>query len=290
MWVTLIGCSASEGSSSDTENPVGMNGVAADEPVPQLPSAKLLGFDPALQRLLRQARDLLIEQCMADRGFDYVPYPELDTDLISLFDLYGSISIQQAGRFGYHNPNAMRLAEIETEQASYNTKVAAQRADDYYAALNSGTDPCTSSANLDLYGTEYSPSESGAALQVLQVAGETVKRVNADPQFIAAADDWHRCMNDLGYDVEVLSDTRMSYQFEPTDTRSPGEDERRMAVADAGCHRETRLDEIIIDLYSQAFTELLEENQGVAEELESAFSRAESRALELVGATATTGS
>jgi hypothetical protein len=219
---------------------------------------------------------------MEDRGFEYVPYPPNETAPISMADLYGTIEMEQAETFGYHNPRAQELVDAEKRVAEVDVMTAAQGAA-YFTALYGDTNSCRSSANLDLYGTEIAPDESAAAVRVLEIAGETLTRVNSAPQFADAAGVWRTCMNNLGHNVEVLSDTRMRYQTEPTDTRPPSTAEVNLAVADAGCRRDADLDRVIVGLYNDVFAELLEDHQGVVEELQAAFDRGRLRALELTG-------
>lgn len=276
VCVGLVGCAGSA-DQSDRE------GRSSSGPVPQLPSSQLLGFDPAQQTLLREARDILIDGCMEDRGFDYIPYPEIDADLISMADLYGSISVEQASQFGYHNPNARAVAKVEQEQELYEQRIAEEASDEYFAALNGDSDSCRSEAHLALYGSDSPPGESSAALRVLELAGETLTMVNSSPSFATAAEGWRSCMNESGYDVEVLSDSRMTYEIDPSDTRPPSDDERSLALADANCRLESDLDSTVVELYSEEFTRLLENNVGLEEELNTAFETAETRALDLLG-------
>jgi hypothetical protein len=214
---------------------------------------------------------------MTGRGFSYVTVPADETDPFSLRNLYGSLSISQAETFGYGNPDAVALARIEAA-ASVSESKAAEQGTGYYSALFEGANSCTDSALLALYDQELRPAESAAAIEMLSLAGESQQRVAADPRLGEAVEKWKECMSSGGYDVQVLSDSRMRFVSEPTDISPPSDEERQLAVTDAQCRSTIGIDRLIVAIYAEALSDLLESRPGLEDELKSAFDRAESRA------------
>ena len=251
--------------------------TGADESIPQLPVSVALGFDPSQRRLLRRAEDILISECMTGRGFSYVTVPADETDPLSLRNLYGSLSISQAEAFGYRNPDAVALARIEAAALVSESK-AAEQGTGYYSALFEGANSCTESALLALYDQKLRPAESAAAIEMLSLAGESQQRIAADPRLGDAVDRWKECMSSGGYDVQVLSDSRMRFVSEPTDISPPSDEERQLAVTDAQCRSMVGIDRLIVAIYAEALSDLLESRPGLEDELTSTFGRAESRA------------
>ena len=85
-------------------------------------------------------------------------------------------------------------------------------------------------------------------------------------------------MNKAGYQFKAMSDGRAQFQFAPDDITEPTRDELRTAVADADCRREVGVDAFIASRYSEALTKQLEDNPGLATDLQSQLRSTLSRA------------
>jgi hypothetical protein len=235
----------------------------------------LLGMEDGQRAVLHKAEEHLLSKCLAAMGFSYITFPQdPSSTTFSMIELYGSISVDNAQKFGYHNPRAAELVEIDRLYAISVARVSSQGEDSYLAGLSS----CTSTATKELYGAESRPSDSKEGVALVALSAKAQEQVGTDKRFGVISDLWVGCMNKAGYQFKAMSDGRARFQFAPDDITEPTRDELRTAAADADCRREVGVDAFIASRYSEALTKQLEDNPGLATDLQSQLRSALSRA------------
>lgn len=125
-----------------------------------------------------------IAECMAERGFTYVPWVNLDEDA----------ALGGAAEPG-ENPNDPILAQLDPETAegyavAYWGEDSARLGD-----LDPANKGCVSRATEEVFGTMPDLSVQRADMISLS------QSVEGDPRVVAATGEWRSCMADQGFDV-----------------------------------------------------------------------------------------
>ncbi len=240
MVIALALVAAACSGAADTTTTAGRVGSGDGETlsdfIPGMPS-----FDPsdqaaALAESRRQEQRVqeLVAQCMADQGFEYIPYvPNQDAfgsfdeaDYVSEFGfgLATQILIDESEmerRFEEEMAQDPNRAIVEAmnpqEQQAYDTALYGEPPD---------IDPETMSEDeIDAYFQDYVPSgcmaeaqnevyNQGAAEEFFRQFGDALdeqfRSIESDPRIQGLEERWAACMKDKGYDVTKRTDPELS--------------------------------------------------------------------------------
>ncbi|WP_326660292.1 hypothetical protein [Streptomyces sp. NBC_00385] len=213
------------------------------------------------------ATEVLTERCMNRAGFAYWPSTRLsleesrspgfvndDVEWAAEHG-YGSRIQEKAGRARQANPNG-----------TYRASLAPQRRQAYDKALDGGRDAtvltaeiptpagtgrisrrlggCSAQAEKELYGDPEAWFRAKKAVTNLQPL--YVPRITRDKKFTDALAEWARCMAKAGYryaDPPAAQDAvaQRAAGLDPDEASEAFEAEKRVAVAEARCARESAL-------------------------------------------------
>ncbi len=247
-----------------------------------LPVAQLLSHGAGERELLRRAENILITNCMSSRGYIYYSLVSQAVNDFSMESLFGTITPQQAARYGYHSSTASDYAAADAAAVVTQAKAMAQGAG-YLAALSDeGPSSCQSLAWQQLYGANQPPDTSADALMIFNLTAQARMAAGESAPVLAAQEIWKTCMAARGLHYRFLSDSRLTFQSEPGDAGTPSAAEFDSAKADADCRQTAGVDRAFIDTFSDAYTGLTEKHLDVVERLEAVYEQAKRRALSLL--------
>ncbi|MEM8531669.1 MAG: hypothetical protein AAGF95_12555 [Chloroflexota bacterium] len=207
------------------------------------------------------ARELLIEQCMAQKGHTYQVVPPIRaSSAVSSGEIVTAMD----------DPNVQYADSLSTEQR-----------EDYYMALYGVADPNALSAD-ELYD-KNSPGGGGCQGEVFatipgiyairgQLNEEYIelrRTITEDTQVQAAEEDWSSCMADLGYQYDTPRDllAEMDEATLTGDVSETFEQQHREATEDGrSCGTETKLDATIAEVRAELETTFIEEHQVVLDQ------------------------
>ncbi|MER7111638.1 hypothetical protein [Streptomyces sp. NPDC000229] len=216
----------------------------------------------AEQLRVADAQQRLIKDCMARKGFTYREAERLGLEESRTFG-YVSDDVAWAREHGYGSRIRAKheRAKRANPNVTYRQGLSAERRAAYDKALDEGTDApeltaelptggtvrkrvggCVAESEEQLYGdpkTWFRAEKTAMSLQPLYVP-----KVMADQRFTAALRDWSQCMKRAGHPYRDPAEAR---QAPPGDFAA----ERKTAVADATCARDTRLRVIGKELETQ---------------------------------------
>lgn len=239
------------------------------------PSQLVLPLDayvvsPAEFAAVMNARDRLVQRCMAGQGFDVVVGQRVPGTQARNARRYGLIDLDSASQYGYQPPppsEAERQAEesLDRSEASFDSE-AKER------ALTGGT-----FTNLD--GTQRVGGCLGTALAQLQatelgvdehfvenLAGEAHAKSENDRRVRAAFDAWSECMTAKGFRYgdpwEANDDPRWAAAAGTEPAALPQSDPQvATAVADVTCKHEVNLAGVWLAVETAHQLALIEDNQ-----------------------------
>jgi hypothetical protein len=246
-----------------------------------LPVAQLLSHGAGERELLRRAENILIADCMSSRGYIYYPFVSQAVNDFSMESLFGTITPQQAARYGYHSSTASEYAAADAAAVVTQAKVMAQGAG-YLVALSGEGSSCQSLAWQQLYGANQPPDTSADTLMIFDLTAQARMAAGESAPVLAAQEIWKTCMAARGLHYRFLSDSRLTFQSEPGDAGTPSAAEFDSAKADADCRQTAGVDRAFIDTFSDAYTGLTEKHLDVVERLEAVYEQAKRRALSLL--------
>jgi hypothetical protein len=211
--------------------------------------------------VIQRAHGIIERQCMAERGFDWVP-PEPYTG-----DVFGRevdrryryvLDSDIAAEFGYHVVGAG--APDEADSALDDAGMAALSGEDESAEEPGG---CMAEAIERLAGGMTHIEAGGLNLPypVHEVNFDAFSRSQQDPRVRAALGNWSTCMAERGYDV---SDP-VNYLPEDFDigTPEPSAAEVDMALVDVECQTSTDLVRVWFEVDSELQRTMLGERADV---------------------------
>ncbi|MEV3991803.1 hypothetical protein AB0J57_23110 [Streptomyces sp. NPDC049837] len=248
------------GCTGDTPHPRNAPGArnAAATPAP----AGLRPLTEAEQLRVADAQQRLIKDCMAREGFTYHEAERLSLEESRTFG-YVSDDVDWARAHGYGS--RIRAKHEQAKRANPNLAhrqgLPAERRAAYDKALDEGVDApeltaelptggtvrkrvggCVAESEKHLYGDPkawFRAEKTAMSLQPLYVP-----KVMADRRFTAALADWSACMERAGHPYKNPAEAR---QAQPASFEA----ERKLAVADATCARDSRLRVIGKELETQ---------------------------------------
>jgi hypothetical protein len=265
----VAGCSATEGESVTAESaaPVAESPVEADT-TPEPSASPTVGdaFEPMLLPMaaymppedehaaIQRANGLLVEECMAAKGFDW---PARPPELGNVFarNVRGSRRYAYvddrdvAAEWGYH---VVETREIDDLHEKPSEELLSALDGDYEWPDPPGG--CMGEAHERLAGDMELIEDGGINLPyaVSDLNFEAYRISQEDPRVVNALDEWSACMADGGYDIED------PIEYLPAeidvDSPEPSEFEIEMALWDVECQERTDL----INIWFDAETEIQE--------------------------------
>lgn len=233
-------------------------------------------LDEEALRTVAEAEQLLITDCMADRGHELHPEP-LAGSPSTAFDLeqrpetfatVGITSERDARRYGYRGPSMAWLANLDTSSPSLTEEFGVE----YTSALVECTDAAEESLRGD--STEAVQSPDHVANVTGELWSEASDRALEDSRLIDAVEAWSDCMSRSGHDYDVpvapVEEFTAGLALEPgTEVPPPSEDEIATAVDDVACKRSTDLEAVWFTVESAYQSELISTNEDRLAEYES---------------------
>lgn len=270
VLVALSGCSGGAQGSEALDVKVIL---ASSNPTIELP------LDPYQLRsdelaLIDNASDVLVAQCMKDRGFEFTPAVRRSYGDLGNSRRYGISSLDDATSIGYGAEELSNAGDILDQQRS------ASLSSEAIIALNgdgSGSG-CRQSAYAQLAGVTELQKLQGSVDAAARISSATWESSRQDKRVSRAIDAWSKCMSRAGYSyaspLDAMADKRWSQgstnQSEDGQaTLSAGEDELRTARADVACKDEVNLLGVWASVEADLQKDQLEENQGVLAEVAS---------------------
>ncbi|MEU6378944.1 hypothetical protein [Streptomyces sp. NPDC046909] len=257
LGVVTTGCGPRH---QDEERPGTQRGASADgKPPRELTDAEQLRVADAQQRL--------IKRCMAGKGFDYWEAERLSLEESRTLG-WVTDDVAWADKHGYGSRIEAKheRARRNNRNVAYREGLSAERRAAYDKALDEGIDApvitaevptggtvrkrvggCVAQAEKQLYGDRVAWFRAEKTVMGLQPL--YVPRLMADKRFAAALASWSGCMARSGYTYRDPQEARQAAveqglkadQADQTDPGKAFEAERKLAVADATCAKNTSL-------------------------------------------------
>ncbi|MEU5344586.1 MULTISPECIES: hypothetical protein [unclassified Streptomyces] len=218
-------------------------------------------LNDAEQSRISDAQQRLIGTCMRRQGFEFWEAQRLSLEESRTLG-YVLDDVGWARKHGYGSRIQAKesAARAANPNLAYRKRLSEQRRQAYDEALDEGIDApviaveipgggtlrkriggCVAEAEKKLYG------DPRAWFRAEKAAGHLrslyVPKVLADQRFSAARNTWSRCMKRAGYVYKDPGESRQSAVAQAYRTAEPKafEAERKLAVADATCARDTDL-------------------------------------------------
>jgi hypothetical protein len=245
--------------------------------------------------LVDQAQEILVADCMRERGFDYEPLPDAAGGGSSAsaelqqrpetFASYGLTSERDARRYGYRGPAIAWLAGLDTTGPSLTERFGAG----YVAALVSPSG-CADRASAELRGATAGElaEPDHVANTTGRLSAEAVRRTEGDDRVVDAVRQWSRCMAAAGHDYATPLDPVREFSeglvLEPGVTVPPPvEGEIATGVDDVHCKRAVDLEAVWRSVESAYQRVLIEESRAELTEYSRWLDALVGRARRIVG-------
>ncbi|MDQ0369519.1 hypothetical protein [Catenuloplanes indicus] len=223
-------------------------------------------------RLLHDASQVLVQDCMAARGLRYERAPSTDHERASAANPYGLLDPATARTDGYGmtaeflaaaqppDPNAPIIESMTgAEQKEWRTALTGSEENRQSLTMPDGTplvvptDGCVAEARSELYGADWDRlyySFQGYANLVLS-------RTEQDAVYQQGIAAWTRCMHEAGFTYRSLQDPRREIEQRLVEAPRPSGpeltpelrqtalSELAVARADATCEYDTGLNEAV---------------------------------------------
>lgn len=143
--------------------------------------------------------ELVVQSCMADRGWNYEPMPAPRPDMTQSFSEVQAFR-QEFGygvvlnAFGEHPNDAMTAALTLEQQAQYGDDLSSAETGCYAAGRQAAYD------GIPFYMSEYH-----------DLTPEFVQKLRASPEFNAALDRWSDCMSQRGFEYSESEQATSSF-------------------------------------------------------------------------------
>ena len=310
IGLVTVGCSAQEdtGPSADLREDTGTPVPGADQERDALFTLPIHAylFSTVEDTTLRNAHEILVEQCMRDLGFSFTRGEDLLVDPVSVeafgpFDNYlgrWHVDAEYAAEHGFSHTDELLEQGIEPASGGSDPRIdhRGQTYDAAVAALSGfpedtetpSGDPlpewgCTGWAEqrldegVHIIGVEEAQAgESATALGGNPVADQIMhtsfEEAASDQRLLEAESAWRDCMAQAGYPGE---DPDTVGSGKDTDVDS---EDTEAAVRNVECREESELTQTYVDVLSEIQEREIEENQTAlqerAEEMEAALERA----------------
>lgn len=251
LGVVLAGCAQSV-ARSPVDPPTG---EAAE-------MGQLLGSLHQDRSLMSEAADVVIQDCMAQKGWTYSD-TGVDVDAASpttgAYTIDYDLTPQEAAEQGYAfyikrlqpNPERARMLEhlrglTKQQRQAYQEAVdgGPDAEGDYGQGIGGPTEGCLVEARRQVRGPKWQRvSVLDSELQALNHTA--MQRVQSDQRLADATDAWRSCMNDAGFDVDSpeAAVDRLIPDGKPSESsrHEPSQAEIDLATADAECRGQAEL-------------------------------------------------
>lgn len=257
LGVVLAGC-AQSAAQSPTDVPTGK---AAE-------MGQLLGSVHQDLYLMDRAVDRVIEDCMAQQGWEYFPLrvDAADASHEAVYTLQHELTPQEAAEQGYgfyieqrrDSPIPARAANQEYRRGLTEQQRRAYQEDldggpdaeaQYGEGIGGPTEGCLVEARKQLHGPQWQ-QVSMLSYKLQTLGNKALQRVGSDQRLTDALDAWRGCMGDAGFEVDRPS-AAVERFFDPASQDSeessqpvghdPSQAEIELAVADAECRKQVEL-------------------------------------------------
>lgn len=227
--------------------------------------------------LMAKASNLIIEQCMRDKGFSWQPLPLGTPSQKPLNDRrYGIRSKTDARQFGFARaPDPYEEAQVAA-QAALQTELTDAEKQAYYGGDGDGRGGCVAKSARALNGGEV---VDDSLLQSL--AGEAYETARSSDEVSTANDRWLECMQPKGYSGsstvnEFETDARWSESEEAT------AEETQAAVADAVCKEQADYVAAFYEVEWREQLRLIEDQAEAFDEYKDKLDRLLERAADII--------
>lgn len=260
--IGAAGCLTASGSTTPEQVP------------PPRPLDGAVMFTAAETKLLHDASEVLVRNCMTARGLRYQQVPGTDRNKSSAANPYGLLDPTTVGADGYGmtseflgagqaqpaDPNDPVIASMtDAEQQEWRTALTGSAANHQPLSMPDGTmltipsDGCVAEASSELYGAAW----DRLYLTFQGYANLVLSRTEQDAAYRQGITAWSECMSEAGYRYQSLQDPRREINQllekapPPAEPGLTGElrqialTELAVARADAGCERDTGLNEAV---------------------------------------------
>lgn len=248
----LVGCSSQEPSPRSSSATPSTAPTAAPSPSPtgqnsytfRLPLA-VYSYSDADYEVIRSAEQILARDCMKDFGLAYQP-PKDPPPAAAQDRRYGLTDKESAARHGYRMPPQQeapeaRLTKDQIKVLYGNRSVgadAAKNADLRYRGKKVPDQGCLGAAVLGF----RKPYEDEAGAEVAsRISTASYEDSQKTPEVRAVFGKWSACMKQEGYDYASPMDAMSAPSFV---RGKPSATEKKTAVADVSCKRETGLPDV----------------------------------------------
>ncbi len=277
--LALAGCAAGGSTGGSAGDP-----AAAREPaVPRLAVADRPGEPPreptpAELRLLHDAEQVALRDCMKRHGFTtypvpYAPVPEAKDFPYALDDLawarrhgYGTDLEQRARQLKGASPNGRYFKSLPAPKRQQAVlALNGDRTPELRATLPGGgvvarsDDGCTSESERVVYKDLRTWYQAKRVAQAL--ANQRREKVGTDPAFVAGVARWATCLRAAGYPYKTPADARAAGGMAHKPLARAAE--IRLAVADATCVEQTGLGRTARELDARYGSEIATSNRDV---------------------------
>ncbi|ASU84045.1 hypothetical protein CDO52_15725 [Nocardiopsis gilva YIM 90087] len=229
---------------------------------------------PQEEEALAKAEQLLLKECMEDKGFEYwiaieEPQPETKDHRYVIDDPdwaekhgYGSELQRERAELREKDPNRVYFESLPEERradalraANGPQPVGLRATTPDGMSLDRSDQGCTSQAQRELYGDL--PAWFQARVTVDSLPEIRYQRVIGDPRYKEAAKPWAACMSAAGHEYATPLELRDA--LPPPEAPMPKEDEVDLATAEARCAVESGFADVVADLDSHYAGELRRE-------------------------------
>lgn len=262
-----MACSEGKGTTSArTDSSVGPSEPAA---VTDLPIVAALQPYQVAMPVVFEASEIIIRDCMEQRGFDYAihPFPGSQGDDFSPRTRYGAIDRSIAAKYGYHDPNWQEQLKLEQERVADNDKVRpsgyiaaliGKEINDGNGAISSDGSGCSSVPNEALFGNPEGLPGLPGYRQLIQMQQDSGTFMLSSVEVAQAKRAWSTCMAGSAFSVTDWWD--VSNLVAVDIEKPPTNEEIRIATIDADCRESSGFTRTMITVDSEEQRRLFEQN------------------------------
>ncbi|SDP84173.1 hypothetical protein SAMN04487905_11086 [Actinopolyspora xinjiangensis] len=236
----------------------GCSGASGHRPAVRVgyPFDGVTRFSEAERRVLHDAEERLVAECMNSRGFDYEP-SERGGEESGADNPYGLLTPERAADDGYGmTMRAVRNSSVGKDEARTKRSESPERdraltgteenrktiTTETGTELTFATDGCLHEARTEVYGKSW----DRAFYTMQDLSNEVIRGVTGSAEFSEAQRRWSECMSSAGHEYETLQGPLRTIR-EKLDEQGPTEEiaglELSLAEQDARCQRRVELAE-----------------------------------------------
>lgn len=276
--VVLAACAEDPAQSEiSTQGSSAESGVLSGKQLP-IETILILGEDEL--DLLHQARNLVIEKCMSEAGFDFVTFPtESWTDDLDVGFRYGYLGSGDRGYITW--PSHMN--ESASLGASSDTSAAHDEALWGRIEADGQKFGCYHYANEEIYGTTGGVTDMPAVAGMVELQASSSNELYASRDVLDLQREWSSCMKESGYEFDEWYDAVVAVERLIGDTSPPSSAELQQAQTDSECRMSSGFELTLFEAESRLQQYALESNVGLGLQLEEEYATAVENALLIVG-------